>query len=81
MSTDKGIKHAGGRRETVARSAFYVWIAAYVVATIAIVTVHGLSGTPPQGVDSHARHDAALERLDPTPVGSIVPVARAGSGG
>ncbi|WP_156830941.1 hypothetical protein [Kaistia granuli] len=81
MSMDNGTKRGRPRREHAARGAFYVWIAAYAAVIIAIVTVHGIGGTPPRATDSPVRQDAAIETLDHTPVGAIVPVARAGTGG
>jgi hypothetical protein len=81
MSMDNGTKPGRPRREHAARGAFYVWIAAYAAVIIAIVTVHGLGGTPPRVPDSPVRQDAAVETLDRTPVGSIVPAMHAGTGG
>ncbi|WP_156912020.1 hypothetical protein [Kaistia adipata] len=80
MSTNDTTSHGRPRRETAARGAFYVWIAAYAAVTIAIATIHGFGGTPSRAGEVQARQDAAAHPLDPTPVGSIHPVIRAGTG-
>jgi hypothetical protein len=81
MSTHDTDRHKRPRRETAARAAFYVWIAAYAAVTIAIVTAYGLGGTPPRTADIHARQGASSEPLDPTPVGAIHSANRTEKGG
>lgn len=81
MSMDDRMRHASPRREKAARGAFFVWIAAYAVVAITLITVHGLGGTPPRAADLHARQTGVGgDQLDPTPVGAIHPVTRAGKG-
>jgi hypothetical protein len=78
MSTNDTSRHERPRRETAARGAFYVWIAVYAAVTIAIATIHGFGGT--RADDVHASQGVGAGALDPTPVGSIHPVARSGRG-
>lgn len=80
MSTKDTTSHERPRREIAARGAFYVWIAAYAAVTIAIATIHGFGGTPSRAGEVQARQETAAEALDPTAVGSIHPVNRAGRG-
>jgi hypothetical protein len=82
MSMDDRMRHASPRREKATRGAFFVWIATYAVVAITLITVHGLAGTPPRSAGMQARHGGAeIDQLDPTPVGAIHPVTRAGKGG
>jgi hypothetical protein len=75
MSTDDRNRATTPRREKATRGAFYIWMAAYAAALVAIATVHGLGPAPaPEMHDQQATRGGTL-------IGPLVPILRAGANG
>ncbi|BCP54608.1 hypothetical protein K32_32250 [Kaistia sp. 32K] len=76
MSTQKSTRPARPRRETATRGAFYIWMAAYAAALVAIVSVHEFSGRPAEtpAPEQQATHGATHGDML---LGPLVPVVQA----